>query len=43
MNRTVRKFCALLMCAALAIAIANMACGSTIEVLDTMDEGQGAT
>ena len=43
MTSAVRTFCTLLVCAALAIAIANMACDDTIAELDQSDEGKGAT
>ena len=38
-----KKFYALLVIAALAIAAGGMACGDTIEDLDKLDETYGAT
>jgi hypothetical protein len=38
-----KKFCALLIIAALSIAIGGVACGDTVDDLDKLDETLGAT
>lgn len=39
----IRKFCAVLVFVAFAIAVGGMACSNTVQPLDNADETDGAT